>query len=33
MHIPDPDSLNDREWCMAIKELQWVREMEEKANK
>lgn len=32
MHIADPDSLTDEEWAMRIKELEWVRKEEEKAN-
>jgi hypothetical protein len=33
MHISDPDSLSDTEWAMAIRDLQWIREEETKANK
>jgi len=32
MHISDPDSLTDEEWAMRIKELEWVRSEEAKAN-
>lgn len=28
----DPDSLTDQEWAMRIKELEWIREEEAKAN-
>jgi hypothetical protein len=31
-HI-DPDSLDDREWTRRVKELDWVRKEEAKANK
>lgn len=30
MHIPDPMSLDDREWAMAIQEMEWIRAQEEK---
>ena len=33
MHIADPDSLTDQEWAMRVKELEWIREVEAKANK
>jgi hypothetical protein len=33
LHIPDPDSLSDREWAMRIKELEWLRQQEAKRNK
>ncbi len=33
MHIADLDSLNDTEWAMMVKELEWVRKEEVKANK
>ena len=33
MHIADPDSLTDQEWAMRVKELEWIREEEAKANK
>ncbi len=32
-HIADLDSLNDTEWAMMVKELEWVRKEEVKANK
>jgi len=32
MHISDPDSLSDEEWAMRIKELEWIRTEEAKAN-
>jgi len=32
MHIADPDSLSNEEWCARVKELQWIREQEDKAN-
>lgn len=32
MHIADPDSLTDQEWAMRVKELEWIREEEAKAN-
>jgi hypothetical protein len=32
LHIPDPDSLNDEEWAMRLKELEWIREQEAKRN-
>jgi hypothetical protein len=31
MHL-DPDSLSDDEWAMVIRDLEWIREMEKKAN-
>jgi hypothetical protein len=33
LHIPDPDSLDDKEWAMRIKELEWIRQKEAKGNK
>ena len=33
MHVADPDSLSDTEWAMLVKELEWVRKEEAKANK
>ena len=33
LHVPDPDSLTDTEWAMRIKELEWIRTEEAKANK
>lgn len=33
MHIAEPESLSDREWAMRVKELEWVRKEEAKANK
>jgi hypothetical protein len=33
MHIADPDSLNNEEWCMRVKELEWIRKREAEANK
>ncbi|MBQ9751411.1 MAG: hypothetical protein IJV81_01085 [Paludibacteraceae bacterium] len=32
MHISDPDSLTDEEWASALRELEWVRNEEAKAN-
>jgi hypothetical protein len=32
MHISDPDSLSDEEWASALRELEWIRNMEKKAN-
>ncbi len=31
--MPDPDSLTDQEWASRIRELEWVRTEEAKANK
>ena len=28
MHIADPDSLDDTEWAMRVKELEWIRKEE-----
>jgi hypothetical protein len=28
MHIADPDSLSDEEWCARYKELEWIRKEE-----
>ena len=25
MHVSDPDSLDDAEWAMLVKELEWIR--------
>lgn len=33
MHISDPDNLNDEEWAMRVKELEYIRSMEAKYNK
>lgn len=30
MHVPDPDSLDDTEWAMIVKEMEWVRNEEAK---
>jgi len=32
-HIPNPDSLTDEEWAQSIKELEWIRKEEARANK
>lgn len=32
MHIADPDGLSDEEWAMRLKELEWIRKEEAKAN-
>ncbi|EFS97087.1 hypothetical protein VJJ50_00370 [Capnocytophaga ochracea] len=28
MHIANPDALNDTEWAMRVKELEWIRQKE-----
>ena len=33
MHIAEPENLTDEEWVMRVKELEWVRKEEAKANK
>jgi len=33
MHIADPDSLSDEEWAMRVKELEYIRSEEARANK
>lgn len=33
MHIPNPEELTDTEWAQRLKELEWVRRQEAKANK
>lgn len=33
MHVSDPDSLTDEEWAMMIRDLEWIRKEEAKANK
>ena len=33
MHIAEPESLSDEQWAMRVKELEWVRKEEAKANK
>lgn len=33
MHIPNPESLDDESWAMAIQELNWIRAEEEKEAK
>ena len=33
MHVTEPESLTDKEWAMRVKELEWVRKEEAKANK
>jgi hypothetical protein len=30
MHIPDPDSLEDEQWAMRIRELEYIRREEAK---
>ena len=32
-HIQDPESLSDEEWARRMKELEWVRRQEAKANR
>ena len=32
IHIADPDSLSDEEWASALRELEWIRGEEKKAN-
>ncbi|MCQ2359954.1 MAG: hypothetical protein MJ009_00535 [Paludibacteraceae bacterium] len=32
MHVINPDSLTDQEWAMMLKELEWIRSEEAKAN-
>ena len=32
MHISDPDSLTDEEWACALRDLEWIRGEEAKAN-
>lgn len=33
MHVADPEALSDTEWAMRVKELEWVREEEAKADR
>lgn len=33
MHVADPEGLSDEEWAMRVKELEWVRKEEAKANR
>lgn len=33
MHISDPEDLSDEEWAMRVKEMEWLRQEEAKANK
>ena len=33
MHVSDPDSLTDEEWAARLRELEWIRYQEAKANK
>ena len=33
MHVSDPDSLDDAEWAMLVKELEWIRKEEAKKNR
>ena len=33
MHVSDPDSLDDAEWAMLVKELEWIRKDEAKKNR
>lgn len=33
MHIGNPEDLEDKEWAMRVRELEWVRNEEAKANK
>jgi hypothetical protein len=33
MHLPDPDSLTDEEWAMRIKELDYIKRMENKSGR
>lgn len=33
MHVSDPDSLTDEEWAAHLRELEWIRREEAKANK
>lgn len=33
MHVAEPESLTDEQWAMRVKELEWVRKEEAKANK
>ncbi len=33
MHVSDPDSLTDEEWAARLRELEWIRREEAKANK
>lgn len=33
LHIADPDSLSDEEWCQLMKELEWIRKKEAEHNK
>jgi hypothetical protein len=32
LHIAHPEELSDEEWAMRVKELEWLREEEAKAN-
>lgn len=33
LHESDPDGLSDEEWAARLKELEWLRQEEAKANK
>ena len=33
MHIERPEDLSDEEWAMRVRELEWVRKEEAKANR
>lgn len=33
MHIARPEDLTDEEWAMRVRELEWVRKEEAKANR
>lgn len=33
MHIPDPDSLSDKQWAMWFKEREWIRRQEAEAKR
>lgn len=33
MHVADPESLDDEQWAMRVKELEWIRKEEAKANR
>jgi hypothetical protein len=33
MHVSDPDSLSDEQWAMRVRELEYIRKQEAKANR
>ena len=33
LHVEDPESLDDQEWAMRVRDLEWIREDEKKRQK